>query len=854
MNKPEKMRHIFVIEDTDGFRSIYLEKPNYSLGRHSSNTIMLNSRLVSRNHASLLRVKYTENQDQDLYWIIDGDLNGNRSTNGIEVNGKKCLSHELKSGDVVVLGGEVKGIYYKTNNLSGAFDVDDNEPDGEGEEATTGLIQQEVTGLHKKTIDYPLNKSDNQLILGILSKLNSLPEFLPHCVIEINSSGEITYVNEVALYKFPEIKLLKIRHPLLDGLWNYTSLNQENLIVRELKIGQEIYEQYIHYLKESNVIRTYVFDLTKRKQIEIALKESEERYRAVVRQISEGIILVEPKTKQILECNAAYCQLLGYSLEEMLGLKLYDVIALEKENIDKHISQIINNKMDFVIESLHTTKQESLVSVEMNISLICYGEKEVLCFAVRDITARKRTEEMLKYQASHDLLTGLPNRTLFNERLHHAIAKAKKNQQMLAVMFLDLDHFKKINDTLGHATGDMLLKNFAKRVLNCLRGSDTVARWGGDEFTILLSPVTNEKDVAQIGERIIESIKNSFDIEGNHLHVGVSIGIAIYPQDGEDGETLLKNADAILYRAKDQGRNHYRFYNPMVNAQASGLLKLENLLHQALEKQQFRLHYQPKVNTETLEIVGMEALIRWQHPEQGQISPQKFIPLAEESGLIVPIGQWVLYNACRQNKAWQLAGFPPFQVAVNISPRQFQQGKLVSTIKRVLELTQLDPQFLELEITENIIINNVDFAQEALTQLSRLGVNIAIDDFGTGYSSLAYLKKFPFHTLKIDQSFVRELKNKPEDKAIISAIITLGRGLGLKVVAEGVETEEQLKLLRELKCQEIQGYWFSKPLEVDRATKLLNRSTPTLPNSEPSNLNSISLRGDSQAKKVLGWN
>lgn len=836
MNQFQNMRHILVVEDSDGFRSFYLDQPNYSLGRHSSNSIVLNSRLVSRNHASLLRVKYTEDQEQDLYWIIDGDLNGNRSTNGIEVNGKKCLSHELKSGDMVVLGGEVKGIYYKTSNLCENISLTSQPEIEESEESEeqTGLIKNDSNNsqIHKKTIDYSLNKNDNQLIEGILSKLNLLPEFLPHCVIEIDNKGEINYINEVALYKFPEIKYLKLRHPILEGLWSHPQIKEENLLVRELKIGRETYEQYIHYLKDSNVIKTYVFDLTKRKQIETALKESEERYRAVVRQISEGIILVDPNTKKILECNAAYCQLLGYSLEEILGLTLYEVIALEKENIDKHLAQLTNNKLDLVLESIHITKQHSLVSVEMNISLIRYGEKEVLCFAVRDITARKRSEEMLKYQASHDLLTGLPNRTLFNERLSQAIAKAKKAQQTLAVMFLDLDHFKKINDTLGHATGDQLLKNFAKRILHCLRSTDTVARWGGDEFTILLPHVSCEKDVAHISERIIDSIRHSFEIDNHQLHVGVSIGIAIYPQDGQDAETLLKNADAVLYRAKEQGRNHYRFYNPTVNSQASGLLKLENLLHQALEKQQFRLHYQPRVNTETSEVMGMEALLRWQHPEQGQISPMKFIPLAEESSLIVPIGEWVLYNACKQNKAWQKAGFPKFKVAVNISPRQFQQGKLVSTVERILAQTELEPRYLELEITENIIIHNVEFAQEALTQLSNLGVHIAIDDFGTGYSSLSYLKKFPFHTLKIDQSFVRELKNKPQDKAIISAIITLGKGLGLKVVAEGVETEEQLTLLRELECEEIQGYWFSRPLDVDNATKFLNSSCPTISNCQ----------------------
>jgi diguanylate cyclase (GGDEF)-like protein len=390
-------------------------------------------------------------------------------------------------------------------------------------------------------------------------------------------------------------------------------------------------------------------------------------------------------------------------------------------------------------------------------------------------------------------------------------------------MFLDLDRFKTINDTLGHAIGDQLLQGVSERLKYCLREGDTFARWGGDEFTLLLPQINDAEDAAKIAQRILEALKPAFNLEGHELYISSSIGIALYPQDGGDVQTLLRNADAALYRAKEHGRNNYRFYLPSMNSQASELLALENQLHQALEREEFVVYYQPQVNVKTGEITGMEALVRWQHPELGLVAPGTFIPLAEANGLIVPIGEWVLRTACAQNKAWQDAGFPPVRVAVNLSARQFQQPTLVAMVGQVLAETGLEARFLELEITETTIMQNVEFARTMLSDLQAMGVHISMDDFGTGYSSLSYLKKFPFHTIKIDQSFIRELTSAPQDTAIISAVNTLGYGLNLRVVAEGVETHEQLQLLRSLQCDEMQGYLFSRSLSVVDATKVLQK-------------------------------
>lgn len=442
-------------------------------------------------------------------------------------------------------------------------------------------------------------------------------------------------------------------------------------------------------------------------------------------------------------------------------------------------------------------------------------------WSFRDVTERLHTETQIRYQASHDLLTGLPNRKSFNDRLTDALTQAMHHQHKLAVMFLDLDRFKLINDSLGHAAGDLLLKEVAQRLNCCLRRHDMVARWAGDEFTVLLSDISGVEDAVQVAHKILNAMEPDFDIEGQQLHISNSIGIALYPNDGSDAETLLKNADAALYRAKDSGRNGYHLYTSAINSETSEWLTLESHLHRALERQEFVLYYQPQVNVVTGEITQVEALLRWQHPDLGLVSPAKFIPLAEETGLIVPIGEWVLRTACAQNCRWLAAGLPPIRVAVNLSARQLRQPNLVKMVDQVLQETGLNPRYLELEITETTVMKNEELTKSILCELHQMGVSTAMDDFGTGYSSLGSLKKFPFNTLKIDQSFVHDLTTDPNDKAIVAAIIAMGRVLNLKLVAEGVETKVQEHSLLSLDCEEMQGFLFSRPLPAEEATILL---------------------------------
>jgi diguanylate cyclase (GGDEF)-like protein len=692
MNHLSSFRHILVIEDQKARRIVALEAATYSIGRESCNEIVIYEPVVSRRHATFLRIKKSPNGNQYFYRIIDGDLEGNKSTNGLIINGLTANSHDLRHGDVILFGGRAKASYYIVPNSGeiALFNAIDST-------LIDGAIELEpVANDDNSTIVSGKNQAE-KLEKRDLIRLASFPELSPNPIIEINYHGEITYTNPAANIKFETLRQDLLEHPILIDLVDRSKNTEGNLLLREVQVGESIFEQYVHYLSSSELIRSYIFDITERKQ----------------------------------------------------------------------------------------------------------------------------TEQKLKYQAFHDLLTGLPNRAWFSKQLLISLEQAKRNQSAIAVIFLDLDGFKNINDTLGHSLGDQVLQQFAKRLVNCVRGGDTVARWGGDEFTILLPQIKDVEDTIKMAKRILDTLKQPFEIKEQQLYIKTSLGIAISPQDGEDSESLLKNADAALYRAKEKGRNRYQFYSSTITSKASLLLKLENLLHQAIEKNEFTLNYQPQVKLTTGEITGMEALLRWHHPDLGQIAPEKLISLAEQTDLIIPIGQWVLKTACLQNLTWQQMGLKPLPIAVNLSPRQFQQPNLVATIVQTLEETGLEPRYLEVEITETSIIQDEQFAAQIFQELRALGVSISLDDFGTGYSSLSYLQKFPFQTLKIDRTFVQALQNNPQDTAILSAMIVLGRICNLRVVVEGVETLQQLELLEKLHCEEVQGFWFSHPLKTEEATQLL---------------------------------
>ncbi|OLP19295.1 hypothetical protein BST81_05930 [Leptolyngbya sp. 'hensonii'] len=590
-------------------------------------------------------------------------------------------------------------------------------------------------------------------------------------------------------------------------------------------------------LNYENEVTNYVAikrDISDRKQTQTKLEHSLSILNATFEATADSILVTDIRGK-ILHFNQKFVDL--WQIPASI-LNLRD----NRQSVLHHIAGQLRDPQSFSSKKMlelyvrpHTESYDILELKDGRV-LELYSSPQRLddvvigwVWSFRDVTERQRTEARMRYQALYDTLTGLPNRVLFHDRLSDALAQAGGREIQVAVLFLDLDRFKLINDTLGHAAGDLLLQEFAQRLRSCLRDSDVLARWAGDEFTLLIPRINGAEEAAAIAQRIMETLKPEFNLDGHLLRVTSSIGIAIYPQDGTDAETLLKHADAALYQTKEAGRNGYHFYTSTTNSAASAWLTLENHLNRALERQEFVLHYQPQVNLVTGEIIQMEALLRWQSPELGLVSPDQFIPLAEESGLILAIGEWVLRTACRQQRLWQESSLPSVGIGINLSGHQFKQPRLVESIHQILQETGMEPRYLELEITETTVMKDVDRTHLTLEELHQLGISIALDDFGTGYSSLNYLKKFPFHTLKIDQSFIAEVTTDTNDEAIVTAIIALGRVLKLKLVAEGVETREQAQLLQSLGCETMQGYLFSHPVPADRATELLqHRSSPEL--------------------------
>ena len=537
-------------------------------------------------------------------------------------------------------------------------------------------------------------------------------------------------------------------------------------------------------------------------------KAGEARYRLLFERNLAGVYR-STIDGQILDCNDACARLFGYeSREEFLGSNANQLYFDDAER--DRLVQILREQGQLSNVELRLRRRDgATVWVLENVTL---RDEGIMEGTIIDITDRKRAQELVEYQAYHDSLTGLPNRLLFRDRISVALAHARRSGRLSAVMFLDLDQFKLVNDTLGHTSGDRLLQAIGARLVTCVRAEDTVARMGGDEFTILLAELADRRSAGLVAQKILEAVRHPVTIGDDELYVTTSIGIAVFPEEGTDAESLLRNADRAMYRAKELGRDNFQFAAAVTAQPAEERLAMERDLHRALERDELVVHYHPMVEIASGRVVGAEALVRWQHPERGLLGPEEFIPFAEETQLIVPIGEWVLRTACRQMKIWHDAGHSWLRVAVNLSPRQFHDNDLTATVEAVLAETGFPAPFLDLEITESTAMQNADLTLTTLNALKAMGIRISIDDFGTGYSSLSYLKRFPIDTVKIDQDFVRDLTS--DDAAIISAVISMARALNLRVIAEGVETEEQLDFLRRENCAEMQGFLYSVPLTV----------------------------------------
>jgi diguanylate cyclase (GGDEF)-like protein/PAS domain S-box-containing protein len=661
----------------------------------------------------------------------------------------------------------------------------------------------------------------------------------------LNSNGEYIYMNDahVMVYGYQEAseligktwrvfyyddELVRFDNAIIPVLMKEGSWRGE--AIGKKKNGSIFPQELSLNTLENGGLICVVRDITERKKAQQIIWEEKERALVTLHSIGDAVIVTDAFSK-VEYLNPVAEDLTGWQNNDAVGNLLMEIFNIVNEQTGKPAENPVDKCIRegrIVGLANHTElihRKGHHLAIEDSAAPIKDKDGQIIGVIVvfHDVSEKRNLLQQMIHQAYHDPLTDLPNRILFNDRLGLALTQANRNRTKAALLFLDLDRFKLVNDMLGHAMGDILLKEVAERLAGCVRHSDTIARLGGDEFTILLPMINDENDVSRVAKKVLQVLHKPIVLNGHEFHVTASIGIVMYPDDGEDAENLMKHADTAMYRAKEQGRNNYQMFTPSLNVRIMERLSLENNLRHALERQELVVYYQPLVNIETGKINGMEALLRWQHPEQGLIPPMDFIPLAEETGLIIPIGEWVLQTACSQNMALQDAGFPEMRVAVNLSARQFRQKNLVSMVSQVLKETRLRPSLLELEITESVAMEDVEFSILVLRELRQMGINIAIDDFGTGYSSLNYLKRLPIHTLKIDRSFVRDIIVSPEDAAIVSTIIVLAQNLNLKVIAEGVETSEQLDFLRQRRCTEMQGFLFCRPVPVNDFEELLKK-------------------------------
>ncbi|MGL5033931.1 MAG: EAL domain-containing protein [Microcystaceae cyanobacterium] len=701
------MLHRLIIDSPAFKRVVNLQDSFYSIGRHPGNTIVIPSLQISRRHAML--VKRINEQGNAAFHLIDGDLDGNRSRNGLWVNGDSYLECELQHGDVIVLGTDIKAYY----QIALALPEDDEENE-ESPESFQALISAKGASAIAPQIPQlsPQEQWDATVIEDFkfkdypqetLTKLASIVEYNPYPIIEVDYDGNVTYLNASAREKFDDVMEQQLSHPLLQGILELERDRYGYITSREVKIHNKFFEQHIHYLAESPFIRSYVFDITERKII----------------------------------------------------------------------------------------------------------------------------EQTLNYQAFYDPLTDLPNRFLLKQELTRLINQDEVGDRFLGVLFLSLKNFQNLNDTFGHIFGDGVLCLVAERLKTHIRQGDLLVRWQGDEFAVLLTTCRNLSEVTAVSQRLLKMLKRPFLVNNNPLYFQGDIGVSLYPEHGDNSETLLMNANAALNDDQDLSHPNLRFYNALITSRQSNRLQLERDLHRALEQDEFLLYYQPQIDVSTGKISGLEALLRWNAPNQGLIAPGQYMNVLEESGLIIPIGEQIIKMACKQQLIWRNLGMTPVRLSINLSAKQFQEPDLLSDLLRIIEETQVDPHWLEFEITETAVMQDVMAARKTLEELQMAGIHLSLDDFGTGYSSLSYLKMFPFNTLKIDRAFIKDVLESSEDKAIVETVLTLGRGFKLKVVAEGVETEEQGRFLFALGCHEMQGYWFSRPIPMEEMTLLLQNGGPS---------------------------
>ncbi len=809
MLENEKNSHLLIIEEPGFRKTITLDKASYTVGRHSDNDIVFASQKTSRYHATCVR-RTDIKTNSFSYWILDGNLKGSRSRNGIFVNGKKCLVHELKHGDIIKFSNDVKARYHIvssfaeiSSNNQQVSQVEYNSPPSNNHRSKT-LIS-------KETVVAPYQQFE-QLNDSELARLSSIGELSSQPIIEIDLNGNITYINSVAFITFKDITRKRLNHPLIKSLTEICNSNSISCI-REIAIDNKLFKQHSHYLPENKIIRSYITDITQSKKIDKLIKNKSLIYAALLQRITDSVILIDSKSRKIIFINSACSNFLGYSASAAVSLTIDD-LTVEPAKIREVLNGLKGNPNNYDGSFFLFHRDGFKLEVNLDINFIDLEIEQIFCIKIRYFGKDRSSSQ-------DDFCIDSSEKKIYKQQLETALANAKRNKTLLGVISLSIEKFKNIETQISKDFSFLLLSSISDRLKTCLRLGDTVSYWEENKFALLMPQIGGVEEVAKISQRILESLEIPFKIEEQILHFDTNLGIAIYPQDGENSDNLIKNANLALEQVRDKKKDKYWFYNLNMNSQTSAILQLEKFLDQALEKRELLLYYQPQVNVVTGNIQGIEALLRWQHPELGLLLPNSFIKLAEKSSLILPIGEWVLRTACLQSKRWQAEGLPPIKILVNISSAEFKQPDFLGLVKDVLNETNLEGNLLELEMTANTLMEDDEYSYQVLSELKTIGVSISLDDFTTGLSSLEKLKKLPLNTLKIDQNFIRKIKNEPQDLAIISTMIALGKGLNLTVVAEGVETQEQMKLLQSQNCEAMQGFWFSRPLAATEAIKLL---------------------------------
>ena len=826
MSEVQEFRHVLVIEDRKGRRIISLEEDSYTIGRDSQNQIVLYDYQVSRTHASLIRSADDEENQLFSYRIVDGNLEGKKSTNGIFINGEAAVSHELKHGDTILFAKESKANYYILSQNSGMTEIfnlggsDSREEPVSNSDNTIASQAADTSIINQKEI------GSNSAEQAQLIRLASFPELSPNPIIELDWEGNLTYVNPAASLKFATIYEEKLNHPILTGLLSEYNNRQGSLFLREVKIGSEVFEQYVHYLSEKKVIRSYIFDFTKRKQAEAQLRESQARYQTIVRQTSEGIFLAYASNRRVLEANNSLINLLGYSREEITNLTIYNIIANDLASLNNDLNSVFKQRKDHTGKYLFRLQDGALINLEASISLTTYQNKDIFCFVVHN-TQKSEQEDLSNYPAYYDALTDLPNQKLFEKQFALAITDAKKNQSLMGLIAIEIDNWQPHIENLSSEECNNFCHNFSQILQSCLKKGELLAKWDDNKFMMLIPRIKGPKEPVLITKKISATIAQYFETKypTSKVALNSNLSLLIYPIDGDSVSSLTKNILTTLEQNKKGSNNsNYNVMGFHLSPKSASLLKLENLIGNAVKEQQFFLCYQPQIDTNNRNFTGFEALLRWEHPELGKVTPRHFLRLTEESDFMLPLGIWILQTAALQMHKWLRDDITPFPMGINISSRQLWQSNFVETVVQIIEQTGLPPELLELEFTEHCFKQNPDLAYQTLEQLSELKIRLCLDNFGSGDCSLIHLQKIPFSTVKINSQLVNKLETDTKNQAFIQSLSVLCQGYGSRLIAVGIEKIEQMELLRQLGCTQIQGNLFSRPLPLKEATIFLQKS------------------------------